>query len=120
MAAPAQLRPHDVEAEEGERVVVIDAGDGRGRRAVDLADQKALGIDSGEALRVRLARIPALGRGPVGGERDLAGPQRANAEVVVVRQRPGLFMMVRSLFRSTPSAARVRRFLTNFIDFGPE
>jgi hypothetical protein len=101
MAASAQLRPHDVEAEEGEPVVVIDAGDGRSRRAVELADQKTLGVDGGEAWRVGEARIPALGRRPVGGERDLVGPYRPNAEVVVVRQRPDLFIILRSLFRST-------------------
>ena len=41
MAAAARATMY--EAEEGEPVVVIDAGDGRGRRAVELTDQKARG-----------------------------------------------------------------------------
>jgi hypothetical protein len=49
IAAPAQVLSHDVEAEEGEACAVIDAGDGRGRSAVELADQEAFRIDRGEA-----------------------------------------------------------------------
>ena len=41
VAAAAQVLAHDVEAEEGEARAVIDAGDGRGRNAVDLADEEA-------------------------------------------------------------------------------
>jgi hypothetical protein len=41
VAAAAQLVAHDVEAEEGEAIVVIDAGDGGDRLVVDFADEKA-------------------------------------------------------------------------------
>src|SRR5262245_58486091 len=41
----AQVRSHDVKTEKGKARVVIDARDGRGRRAVEFADQKAARID---------------------------------------------------------------------------
>ena len=85
VAAAAQITPHDVEAEEGESLVVIDAGDGRGRRAIELADQKALRVDGGEAGGVGEARIPAFRRRPVGGDGDLVRPHRPNAQAACVR-----------------------------------
>src|SRR5207244_3631231 len=45
MATAAHIASHDVEAEEREPLVVIDAGDGRGRRAVEVADEKSIGGD---------------------------------------------------------------------------
>ena len=75
-AAPAQVRPHDVEAEECEAVVVVDARDGRRRLAVELADQEAFGVDGRKARRIVEAGIPALGRRPVRRERDLVGAHR--------------------------------------------
>src|SRR4051795_6012315 len=70
IAAPAQVGPHDVEAEKRESVIVVDAGNRRGRRAVELADEKAFGgeargVDGGEARGVAKTGIPALGRRPV-------------------------------------------------------
>ena len=64
---PAQIRAHDVEAEESEAPVVIDAGDGRGRRAVELADEEACRIGRGETSVVGKAGVPAFGCRPVHG-----------------------------------------------------
>src|SRR5262249_61707632 len=80
VATPAQIGPHDVEAEEGEPRVVIDARDGRRRASIELADQKTVRIDGGETGAVSKAGIPALGRRPVDGELDLLGPHRANMQ----------------------------------------
>jgi hypothetical protein len=55
--ATAQILPHDVEAKATR--TVIDAGDGRGRGAVELADEEAFRIGRGEAGVVGEARIPA-------------------------------------------------------------
>src|SRR5262249_25397846 len=68
VAAAAQIFPYDVEPEEGEARAVIDAGDGGGRSAVELADEKAARIDRGEAGGVGEARVPAFGRRPVDGD----------------------------------------------------
>ena len=70
ITAAAQIRAHDVEAEEGEAAVVIDAGDGRGRCAVELADQEAAGVDAGKAGCIGKARVPAFRRCPVDGDGD--------------------------------------------------
>ena len=59
VAAAAQVLSHDVEAEEGETRAVIDAGDGRGRSAFELADEEAFRIGRGEAGVVGEARVPA-------------------------------------------------------------
>jgi hypothetical protein len=79
IAAAAQVLSHDVEAEEGEARAVIDAGDGRGRSAVELADQEAFRIDRGEAGVVGEARVPAFGCGPVHRYRDFVRPHRPDA-----------------------------------------
>lgn len=47
-APAAQIVPYDVEAEEGEAVVVVHDRDGRGWRARVLADEKPRRIDAGE------------------------------------------------------------------------
>jgi hypothetical protein len=47
-AAPAQIGPHDIEAEKGEAVVVVHDRDRGGRPARLHADEKARGIDAGE------------------------------------------------------------------------
>jgi hypothetical protein len=60
IAAAAQVLSDGVEAEEGEARAVMDAGDGRGRSAVELADQEAFGIDRGEAGVVGEARGSSL------------------------------------------------------------
>ncbi|MGC0394380.1 hypothetical protein ABIF91_006766 [Bradyrhizobium sp. USDA 241] len=80
MARAAKALAHDVEAEEGESLVVIDAGDGRDRLAVDFADEEALRIGDGEAGGIGKARIPSLGRGPVDGEGDFVGAQIADLQ----------------------------------------
>jgi len=79
IAAPAQVLSHDVEAKEGEACAVIDAGDGRGRSAVELADQEAFRIDRGEAGVVGEAGVPAFGCGPVHRYRDFVRPHRPDA-----------------------------------------
>ena len=65
VAAAAQVLSHDIETEEGETRTVIDAGDGRGRSAVELADEEAFRIGRGEAGVVGEARVPAFGGRPV-------------------------------------------------------
>jgi hypothetical protein len=84
VAAAAQVGAHDVEAEKRKARVVIDAGDGGRRLAVDLADEEALRIDGCEAGRVGEARIPALRGRPVGGDGDLLGAHRADAQVALL------------------------------------
>jgi hypothetical protein len=63
--APAQILSHSVEMEERETRTVIDAGDGRGQSAFELADEEAFRIGRGEAGVVGEARVPAFGRRPV-------------------------------------------------------
>jgi hypothetical protein len=82
IAAAAQVGPYDIEAEKRESVVVVDAGNRRGRRAVELADEKAFGVDGGETCGVTEAGIPALGRRPVGGDGDLVRRHRADAQLM--------------------------------------
>ena len=67
VAAAAQVLSHDIETEEGEARTVVDAGDGRGRSAFELADEEAFRIGRGEAGVVGEARVPAFGRRPVHG-----------------------------------------------------
>ena len=81
----AQLRPYDVEAEEGEAGVIVDAGDGRRRLAAELPDQKTLRVHGGEARGVRAAGIPAFRRRPIGGKRDLVRTHRANTKIILWR-----------------------------------
>jgi hypothetical protein len=50
--------------EERETRTVIDAGDGRGQSAFELADEEAFRIGRGEAGVVGEARVPAFGRRP--------------------------------------------------------
>ena len=75
---------HDVEAEEGEAVVVIDAGDGRDRLAVDLADEETFRVRDCKAGGVAQAGIPALGRGPVDRDGDLLRPLIADLQIAHV------------------------------------
>jgi hypothetical protein len=82
VAAAAQIRAHDVEAEKGEAVIVIDAGDGRGRRAVELTDQKPAAVDRGKTGGIRKTGVPALARRPIGGERDLVASHGADAKAI--------------------------------------
>src|SRR5205823_4277116 len=82
VAAAAQILPHDIETEEGKARTVIDAGDGRSRRAFKLGDQEALRIDCGKAGVIGEARIPAFGCGPVHGDGDFVRPHRPNAQTV--------------------------------------
>jgi hypothetical protein len=84
IAAAAQVGSHDVEAKKRESVVVVDAGNRRGSRAVELSDQKATGVDGGKARGVAEAGIPALGRRPVGGDGDLVRRHRADAQVCLL------------------------------------
>jgi hypothetical protein len=81
-ASTAQVLSHDIEAEEGEARIVIDAGYGRRRSAVELAYEEALRIDCDEAGVVGEARIPAFGRGPVHRYRDFLRPHRPDAKTV--------------------------------------
>ena len=83
VAAPAQILPHDVEAEEGEARTVIDAGDGRGRSAVELADEEAFRIGRGEAGFVGEAWIPAFACCPIHRYRDFVRPHRPDAQVAL-------------------------------------
>ena len=82
IAAAAQIRANDIETEEGEARTIIDAGNGRGRFAFDLADEEALRIDRGEAGIIGKTRIPAFGRGPVHGDRDFVRPHGADVQTV--------------------------------------
>ena len=81
VAAAAHVLPHDVEAQEGEARVVIDAGDGGDWSAVDLADEEAVRIHGCKARSVGEARVPAFGRRPVDGKRDFVRPHRPHAQV---------------------------------------
>lgn len=85
VTAPAQVGPHDVEAEEGEAVIVVDHRNGRSRGAVELADVEALRIGRGKAGGVVQSGIPALRGRPVAGEGDLAAVHHANGEGVIHR-----------------------------------
>ena len=80
VAAPAQIRAHDVETEEGEAFVVIDAGDDGGRLAFEFADEKAAPVDRHETVGIGKAGIPSLGRGPVDGKRDFFGTQGSDVQ----------------------------------------
>jgi hypothetical protein len=66
-AFAAKIRAHDVKAEKGKARIVIDAGDGCDRLAVELCDEKAFRIDGSKAGVVGEAWIPSLSRGPVDG-----------------------------------------------------
>ena len=79
-AAPAQLRAHDVEAEEGEALIVVDGGDDGGGLALVLADEEAAGIDTGEAPVIAETRVPAFRRRPVQRKRDLVRAHRADVQ----------------------------------------
>src|SRR5437870_2082394 len=81
IAAAAQVTPHEIEAEECEGAIVIETGNGRGRRALELANEKPLGIDSVETRGVAQPGIPAFTRGPIYGDGDLRRPHRANAQL---------------------------------------
>src|SRR5204863_8801765 len=52
VAAAAQIFAVDIETVKGEARAVIDAGDGRGRRTVEFADQETLRIGHGEARSI--------------------------------------------------------------------
>ncbi len=82
MTAPAQVGPHDVEAEEGEAVVIVHHRNGRSRGAAELADMEAVGIDGGKAGGVLQTGIPALRGRPVAGEGDVAAVHHANGQLV--------------------------------------
>src|SRR5262249_57395239 len=71
----------DIEAEEREGAIVIEAGNGRGRRAVELADKKSMGIDGVETRGVAQPGIPAFARGPIHRDGNLLRPHRANAQI---------------------------------------
>src|SRR5262249_8760821 len=81
VAAPAQIGPYDVEAEEGEAGVIVDARDGRGRLAVELADEEAVRIDRGETGGVGQSRVPGFGCGPIDRDGDFVRPHRPDAQV---------------------------------------
>ena len=96
VAAPAQIRPHDVEAEKRESIIVVDAGNRRGRRAVELADEKAAGVDGGEARGVGRGRDSSP-RPPPSRRRAAisSGRHRADAQVCLLVhgiQFPGMAM----------------------------
>ncbi|MEY9191075.1 hypothetical protein ABH987_004703 [Bradyrhizobium ottawaense] len=76
MARAAKTIAHDVEAEEGEAIIVVDAGDGRDRLAVDLADEETLRVGNREAGGIAVARIPALGRGAQSMAREISSGRR--------------------------------------------
>jgi hypothetical protein len=80
VAAAAQIAADNIEAEERESIIVIDAGDRRRRRAVELADEKAVGIDGIEAFGIGEAGIPAFRRRPIDGDGNFVGPHGANAQ----------------------------------------
>src|SRR5262245_20097157 len=82
VAAAAQVGAHDVEAEEGDAIIVVDAGDRRGRRAVELADEESAWIDRGKAGSIGDAGIPPLSGGPVCGKHDLVRPHGADVEAI--------------------------------------
>ncbi len=77
-AAPAQILAHDVEAEEGEALVIIDHRDHRRRRAVQFRDQKALRIHRAEAGIVAQAGIQPSFRRPLHRKPDFRLLQDAN------------------------------------------
>src|SRR5205823_234828 len=76
IAAAAQVTPHEIEAEECEGAIVMETGNGRGRRALELANEKPLGIDSVETRGVAQPGIPAFTRAPIHGDGDLRRPHR--------------------------------------------
>src|SRR5262249_7247456 len=81
VAAAAQIGAHDVETEERESAIVIEAGDGRGGHPVELADEKAVAVDAGKAGGIGEARIPAFRRRPIERDGDLFGPHGTNAQL---------------------------------------
>jgi hypothetical protein len=83
IAAPAQVGPYDVEAEEGETIVVVHHRNGRSRDAVQFADKEAGGVDAGKAGGVVQPGIPAFRGRPVAGDRDLAAVHHANDQLAV-------------------------------------
>jgi len=96
-ACAAQVGSHDVKAEKGKALAVIDAGDGRGRRAVELRDEEALPIDASKARGVGEAGIPALSRRPIDGQGNFIRPHRSNVGV----------------HDDDPSKRRLQPFITN-------
>src|SRR6185369_16772022 len=82
VAMPAQIRTHDVEAEKGEAIVIVDTGYGSDRHAVTLGQEKAVGIDHGEAGSIGQTGIPALGCRPVEGQGNLVWAHWPDGEAV--------------------------------------
>src|SRR5689334_25448710 len=82
VAAATKVLAHDVEAEKGEARAVVDAGNGRGWNAVELADQEAFGVGPRETGFVSEAWIPAFGCRPVHGYRDFVRPHRPDLQIV--------------------------------------
>ena len=77
IAAATHIFSHDVKAKEGEARSVIDAGDRRGRSAVEFANEETIRIYTRKAGGVGEARIPSFR--PVDGDLDLVRPHTTNA-----------------------------------------
>jgi hypothetical protein len=81
VAPPAVRRPHDVQADEAERLVVSHGRDAADRLAVQRAEEKAGRVGGEEDSGVVPAGVPALGRGPVHGPVEFGPGHAADGEV---------------------------------------
>jgi hypothetical protein len=80
VAFAAQIGAHDVEAEEGKARIVIDAGDGRGRRAIEFWRLKSLPDRRKQNSRHRQGRGSSLQPPPIPqASADFSRPHRSNA-----------------------------------------
>ena len=80
MPAAAMRRRRYVEAEEAVIGAIAHDRDAGGRLVAQPAHQEALGIGGAEAGGIVEPRIPALGGGPVDGQREVSGGHGADGE----------------------------------------
>src|SRR5271154_1030213 len=87
-ALPAMLRLDDVEAQESKPRAVTNGGDAPNGSAIAFADKEPLRIRGVEAIRVMKAGIPALGRSPFEGEREIGLRHVAHNKIVAHGSAP--------------------------------
>ena len=97
---PAMLELDDVEAQESKPRAVANGGDAANGSAIEFGEKEPLGIRGVEAMRVVKAGIPALGRSPFEGEREISFGHPAQNETLVVH---GAFLQLRFAAATSPS-----------------